>query len=49
MAISTDKHESMVRKIEVLSDKDLMEQIEKGKKDNVKIMDFEELAKELGI
>ena len=49
MTISTDKYESMVRTMEVLSDKDLMEQIEKGKKDNVKIMDFEELAKELGI
>ena len=28
---------------------DLMEQIEEGKKDDVKIQDFEELAKELGI
>ena len=49
MTISTDKYESMVRTIEVLSDKDLMEQIEEGKKDDAKIMDFEELAKELGI
>ena len=28
---------------------DLMEQIEEGKKDDVKIQDFEELAEELGI
>ncbi|MEA1966285.1 MAG: hypothetical protein U9N05_03260 [Euryarchaeota archaeon] len=49
MTISTDKYESMVRTMEVLSDKDLMEQIEEGKGDNAKIMDFEELAKELGI
>ena len=39
----------MMRTIEVLSDKDLMEQIEEGKKDDVKILDFEELSKELGI
>ncbi len=49
VTISTDEYESMVRTIEILSDKDTMEQIEEGKKDNVKIMDFEELAKELGI
>ena len=49
ITISTDEWESMVRTIEVLSDKDLMEQIEKGKKDNTKIMDFEELARELGV
>jgi len=49
ITISTDECESMVRTIEVLSDKDLMEQIEEGKKDNVKIRDFEELARELGV
>lgn len=49
ITISTDEHNSMVRTIEVLSDKDLMEQIEEGKKDNAKIMDFEELARELGV
>ena len=49
ITISTDEYNSMVRTIEVLSDKDLMEQIEEGKKDNAKIMDFEELARELGI
>ena len=49
VTISTDEYESMIRTIEILSDKDIMEQIAEGKKDNVKIMDFEELAKELGI
>ena len=33
----------------ILEDADLMEQIEDGKKDDVKIQDFEELAEELGI
>jgi PHD/YefM family antitoxin component YafN of YafNO toxin-antitoxin module len=49
ITISTDEYNSMVRTIEVLSDKDLMAQIEEGKKDNAKIMDFEELARELGV
>jgi hypothetical protein len=49
ITISTDEYKSMVWTIEVLSDKDLMEQIEEGKKDNAKIMDFEELARELGV
>ncbi len=49
ITISTDEYESMVRTIDVLSDKDLMEQIEDGKKDNAKIMNFEELARELGM
>ena len=49
ITISTDECESIVRTMEVLSDKDLMEQIEKGKKSNAKIMDFEELARELGV
>lgn len=49
ITISTDEYESMVRTIDVLSDKDLMEQIEDGKKDNAKIMNFEELARELGV
>ena len=44
VTISTDEYESMIRTIEVLSDKDLMEQIEEGKKDDVKILDFEELG-----
>ena len=45
----TDECELIVRTLEVLSDKDIMEQIEEGKKGNVKIMDFEELARELGV
>ncbi len=49
ITISTDEYESMVRTIEVLSAKDLIEQIEEGKCDNAKIMDFEELARELGV
>jgi len=39
----------MKRTIEILLDKDLMEQIVEGKKKGVKALDFEELAKELGI
>jgi len=34
---------------DVLSDRDLMAQLEKSKRKNVKSRDFEELAKELGI
>jgi len=49
VTISTDEFESMVRTIEVLSDKDLMAQIGEGKRDDVKVMDFEELAQELEI
>lgn len=49
ITISTDEYESMKRTIEILSDRDLMEQIEEGKKDGAKVMDFEELASELGI
>ncbi|GEM_PF-810423 len=49
ITISTDEFESMVRTIEVLSDTDFMAQIEEGKKDDVMVMDFEELAQELGI
>jgi len=49
ITISMDEYKSMVRTIEVLSDKDLMEQIEEGKRDNAKIMDFKELARELGV
>jgi len=49
VTISTDEFESMVRTIEVLSDKDLMAQIGEGKRDDAKVMDFEELAQELEI
>ena len=41
ITVSVDEYESMQRTIEVLSDPDLMNQIEEGKR--------EELAKELGI
>ncbi len=49
ITITMDEYESMQRTIEVLSDPDLMNQIEEGKREDVKIRDFEELAKELGI
>ena len=49
ITISTDEYESMKRTIEVLSDKDLMQQIEEGKKKDAKVLDFEDLASELGI
>ena len=49
ITISTDEYESMQRTIEVLSDSDLMAQIEEGKKKGAKTRDFEELAKELDI
>ena len=38
------QHETM----EIVSDKDLMTQIQKGKSKNVKSRDFEEVAKDLG-
>lgn len=44
-----DEYESMQRTIEFFSDRDLMIQIEKGKREDVKIRDFEKLAQELGI
>jgi PHD/YefM family antitoxin component YafN of YafNO toxin-antitoxin module len=49
VTISKDEYESMNKTIEILSDKDLMTQIKKGKQKNVKSRDFEEVAKELGI
>ncbi len=39
----------MKRTIEILSDKDLLGQIEEGKKKGVKVFDFEGLASELRI
>ncbi len=36
---------AMKETIEVLSDADIMEQLEEGKKKNPKVMDFEELDK----
>jgi PHD/YefM family antitoxin component YafN of YafNO toxin-antitoxin module len=49
ITISKDEYESLNRTIEVLSDKDLMTQIKKGKGKNAKSRDFEDVAKELGI
>jgi PHD/YefM family antitoxin component YafN of YafNO toxin-antitoxin module len=49
VTISKDEYESMNKTIEILSDKELMAQIKKGKQKNVKSRDFEEVAKELGI
>ncbi|WP_428367163.1 hypothetical protein [Methanoregula sp.] len=40
-------YESMDETTRVLSDKELMAQIKKGKRKDVKSRDFEELAKEL--
>jgi len=49
ITISKDEYDSMNKTIEVLSDKDLMTQIRKGKRKDIKSRDFEEVAKELGI
>ncbi len=42
-------NESIERTIEVLSDEDLMSQIKESRKKDVKVLDFEELVRELGI
>jgi hypothetical protein len=39
----------MISTIEILSERDLMDQIKKGKKKEVKSRNFEETAKELNI
>ncbi|MBU3965867.1 MAG: hypothetical protein KKG76_00590 [Euryarchaeota archaeon] len=49
ITISTDEYESMKATIEVLSDVDIMEQLEEGKKKGTKVRDYEDLARELGI
>jgi PHD/YefM family antitoxin component YafN of YafNO toxin-antitoxin module len=49
VTISRDEYDSMNRTIEVLSNKDLMSQIKKGRQNNIKSRDFEDVAKELGI
>ncbi len=49
ITIPKDEYESMKETIEVLSDVDIMKQIEEGKKNKTKVRDFEDLAKELGI
>lgn len=47
VTISRDEYESMNQTIDILSDKDLMAQIKKGRQKNVKSRDFEDVAKEL--
>ena len=49
ITISIDEFESMKETIEVLSDIEIMKQLEEGKKDDTKVRDFEDLAEELGI
>ncbi|MCE8422936.1 MAG: hypothetical protein J5U17_12525 [Candidatus Methanoperedens sp.] len=49
ITISTDEFESMKETIEVLSDIDIMRQVEECKKDTTRVRDFEDLADELGI
>ena len=49
VTISRDEYDSMNKTIEILSDKDLMTQIGKGRQKDAKSRDFEEVAKELGI
>jgi PHD/YefM family antitoxin component YafN of YafNO toxin-antitoxin module len=49
ITISIDEYESMKDTIEVLSDNDVMKQLEEGKKSPDKVRNFEDLAKELGI
>lgn len=51
ITISLDEYESMQRTIEVLSDKELMEQLRESKKakEAGKVRPYKELAKELGL
>ena len=49
ITISVDEYESMRRTIEVLSDRNLMEQMREARKGHLRTRDFEEVAKELGI
>ncbi len=49
ITISIDEYESMKDTIEVLSDNDVMIQLEESKKSPDKVRNFEDLAKELGI
>lgn len=49
VTISRDEYDSLNRTIEVLSNKELMSQIKKGRQSNVKSRNFEDVAKELGI
>ncbi|PWB49247.1 MAG: hypothetical protein C3F06_14875 [Candidatus Methanoperedenaceae archaeon] len=49
ITISTDEYDSMKETIEVISDTDIMKQLEEGRKEGTKVRNFEELAEELGI
>ncbi len=49
ITIPIDEYESMKETIEVSSDADIMNQLEDGKKKDILVRDFEDLAKELGI
>lgn len=51
VVISRDEYDSMKETIEILSDKELMEQVKESKiaKENGKIRSFEDVAEELGI
>ncbi|GAA5262680.1 hypothetical protein [Methanocalculus sp.] len=49
ITISLDEYESMKRTIEILSNADLMDQINNGMRKETTSRDFEELAEELGI
>lgn len=49
ISISIDEYESIKETIEILSDVDIMKQLEEGKKVDIKIRDFENIATELGI
>ncbi len=49
ITISTAEYESMQETIEVLSDADIMKQLEEGKEKDAQVRDFEDLATELGI
>lgn len=49
ITIPKDDYDSMNRTIGVLSDEEIMAQIRKGKRKDVKSRDLKEVAKELGI
>jgi PHD/YefM family antitoxin component YafN of YafNO toxin-antitoxin module len=49
ITVSKDEYESMRNTLDILSDKDLMEQIRKSNKKGVKSRDFEEVARELDL
>jgi len=49
ITISMDEYKSMKETIEVLSDADIMKQLEEGKKKDIEVRNFEDIATELGI